>query len=54
MSEPWWKSAVVYQIYPRRLCDTDGTRVVALANDGRGEWHPYRGVLGAEQALVLP
>ena len=27
MSEPWWKSAVVYQIYPRSFCDTSGNGV---------------------------
>ncbi len=27
MSEPWWKSAVVYQIYPRSFCDTSGNGI---------------------------
>ena len=27
MSQPWWKSAVVYQIYPRSFCDTTGDGV---------------------------
>jgi alpha-glucosidase len=27
MAEPWWKSTVVYQIYPRSFCDTNGDGV---------------------------
>jgi alpha-glucosidase len=27
VTEPWWKSAVFYQIYPRSFCDTTGTGV---------------------------
>jgi alpha-glucosidase len=29
--EPWWKSAVVYQIYPRSFCDVNGDGVGDLA-----------------------
>ena len=27
---PWWKSAVVYQIYPRSFCDTNGDGCVEI------------------------
>jgi alpha-glucosidase len=27
MNEPWWKTAVTYQIYPRSFCDTTGDGV---------------------------
>jgi alpha-glucosidase len=37
--EPWWKSAVVYQIYPRSFCDTDGDGVGDLEGVRRGLDH---------------
>jgi len=27
MSQPWWKTAVAYQIYPRSFCDTTGNGI---------------------------
>src|SRR6478672_8260031 len=40
-SEPWWKSAVVYQIYPRSFADSTG--------DGVGD---LRGIIGHVDHLV--
>ena len=43
MAEPWWKSAVVYQIYPRSFADSDG--------DGIGDLDGIRAHLGHLEAL---
>ena len=42
-SEPWWKSAVVYQIYPRSFADSDG--------DGIGDLGGIRDRLDHLEAL---
>jgi alpha-glucosidase len=34
--EPWWKSGVIYQIYPRSFADPNGDGV------GVGDSHPAR------------
>lgn len=43
MPEPWWKSAVVYQIYPRSFADSDG--------DGIGDLGGIRAHLDHLEAL---
>ncbi|MEA3075992.1 MAG: alpha-glucosidase [Actinomycetota bacterium] len=50
--EPWWKSAVVYQIYPRSFCDTDGDGVGDL--DGIGAHLDHVEALGADAIWLSP
>ena len=43
--QPWWRDAVVYQIYPRSFADGDGDGVGDLAGLRRtcptcGRWGP--------------
>ena len=52
MTDPWWKSAVLYQIYPRSFQDSDG--------DGVGDLHgiierlPYLVGLGVDAVWLSP
>ena len=52
MAEPWWKSAVVYQIYPRSFCDTDGDGVGDLEGIRRHLDHVRD--LGADAIWISP
>src|SRR5688572_7369555 len=52
MGEPWWKSAVVYQIYPRSFADTDGDGVGAIERIRRRL--PYLQWLGVDAIWLSP
>src|SRR5688572_21246044 len=52
MGEPWWKSAVVYQIYPRSFADTDGDGVGDL--EGIRRRLPYLQWLGVDAVWLSP
>ncbi|HVF32754.1 MAG TPA: alpha-amylase family glycosyl hydrolase [Acidimicrobiales bacterium] len=52
MSEPWWKSAVVYQIYPRSFCDTDADGIGDLEGIRRHLTHVRD--LGADAIWISP
>src|SRR6202161_1566109 len=51
-SEPWWKTAVIYQIYPRSLQDSNGDGVGDLA--GIISRLPYLAELGVDAIWVSP
>ncbi|HEX2063265.1 MAG TPA: alpha-amylase family glycosyl hydrolase [Acidimicrobiales bacterium] len=52
MREPWWKSAVVYQIYPRSFADADGDGVGDLEGIRRHLDHVAR--LGVDAVWLSP
>ena len=50
--QPWWKSAVVYQIYPRSFCDSDGDGVGDL--QGMRQHLPHLARLGVDALWLSP
>jgi alpha-glucosidase len=52
MTEPWWKAAVIYQIYPRSFQDSDGDGVGDLPGIIRRL--PYLAGLGVDALWVSP
>src|SRR5438552_7712864 len=52
VATPWWKGAVVYQIYPRSFCDTDGDGVGDLEGVRRHLDHPSR--LSVDAVWISP
>jgi alpha-glucosidase len=52
MNEPWWRSGVVYQIYPRSFSDSDGDGVGDL--DGITSKLDYIAALGVDAVWLSP
>ena len=50
--EPWWKTGVIYQVYPRSFQDTDGDGVGDLAGIERRL--PYLADLGVDAVWISP
>ena len=49
---PWWKGAVIYQVYPRSYCDTDGDGIGDL--QGITAKLPYIASLGVDAIWLSP
>ena len=52
MNEPWWKKSVVYQIYVRSFCDSDGDGVGDLK--GITSKLDYLKLLGVDVLWLTP
>jgi alpha-glucosidase len=52
MTMPWWRSAAIYQVYPRSFADGDGDGVGDLA--GLLDRLPYLADLGVEALWISP
>ena len=50
--EPWWRSAVIYQVYPRSFADTDGDGIGDLP--GVTARLPYLAALGVDALWLSP
>lgn len=52
MTAPWWKGAIVYHVYPRSFCDSDGDGVGDLA--GVKSKLDYISALGVDAVWLSP
>ena len=52
MNEPWWKKSVVYQIYVKSFCDSDGDGVGDLK--GITSKLDYLKLLGVDVLWLTP
>jgi alpha-glucosidase len=52
MTEPWWKSGVIYQVYPRSFQDSNGDGVGDL--DGLAQRLDYVQALGVDAIWISP
>ncbi|HEV8151970.1 MAG TPA: alpha-amylase family glycosyl hydrolase, partial [Solirubrobacteraceae bacterium] len=52
MTEPWWQTGVVYQIYPRSFADADGDGVGDLP--GIAAHLDYVAALGVDAIWLSP
>jgi alpha-glucosidase len=50
--QPWWRSAVIYQVYPRSFADADGNGIGDLA--GVTARLPYLAELGVDALWLSP
>jgi alpha-glucosidase len=52
MTQPWWRGAIIYQVYPRSFLDTDGDGVGDLA--GIAARLDYIAALGVDAVWISP